>query len=153
MKKTGIALFALLLSQLLPAQFVATMEIKDNDSIQGLCNRKQVYSLFPMFKGQEAAKCDIADETIEDRLNAEVVYLKENPKQNDKGMVSIIINCKGEVVRCETDNKTKSEELDKQILAVFTSLKKWKPGKLNGKEVDSVTLWSFEIKKGKLELH
>lgn len=144
---------ALLFSQLLPAQFVATMEIKDNDSIQGLCNRKQVYSLLPMFKGQEEAKCDVPDKTIENRLNAEVVYLKENSNQSDKGMVSIIINCKGEVVRCETDNKTQSEELDKQILAVFASLKKWKPGKLNGKEVDSVTLWSFEIKKGEIKLH
>ncbi|MBL7733602.1 MAG: hypothetical protein JNM88_20700, partial [Chitinophagaceae bacterium] len=58
-----------------------------------------------------------------------------------------------EVLRCETDNKTKSPELDKQVLAVFASLKTWKPGKLNGKDVDSVVLTSYDIKKGKLTIN
>ena len=133
-------------------QFVAKMEIKDNDTITGLCNRKEVYSLFPMFKGQQEAVCSVLKDDIEEQLNNEVPFLKNNPKHSDKGMISIIINCKGEVIRCETDNKTKSEELDKQILTIFLTLKNWKPGKLDGKEVDSVSLWSFEIKKGKLIL-
>ncbi len=134
------------------AQFVARLEIKDNDTIQGLCDRKNVYTLLPMFKGQQEAECAELKDDIEERLNNEVAYLKSNPTKNEKGMISIIINCKGEVVRCETDNKTKSEELDKQVLAVFLTLKKWKPGKLDGKDVDSISLWSFEIKKGKLKL-
>ena len=150
MKKIILVLLSAISYYAAPAQFVATMEIKDSDSITGLCNRKGVYSLFPMFKGQEEAVCSVLKDDIEERLNNEVNFLKENPKHSDKGMVSIIINCKGEVVRCETDNKTKNEELDKQILAVFSSLKTWKPGKLNGKEVDNVILWSFIIKKGKI---
>lgn len=152
MKKILLVPFLCILCHIAQAQFVAKMEIKDNDTITGLCNRKEVYSLFPMFKGQEKAVCAVSDDEIEERLNNEVHFLKENPKHTDKGMVSIIINCKGEVVRCETDNKTKDAELDKQILAVFSTLKNWKAGKLDGKHVDSVTLWSFEIKKGELKL-
>lgn len=106
-----------------------------------------------MFEGQQKAVCSVSEEDIQKRLNEEVLFLKENTKHNDKGMVNILINCKGEVVRCEIDNKTKSPELDKQIVAVFNSLKSWKAGKLNNKEVDSSTLWSFEIKKGKITLN
>lgn len=153
MKKVILLTAAFVLFHVARAQFVATMEIKDNDTITGLCNRKAVYTLFPMFGGQEEAKCSVTDEEIENRLNTEVAYLKDNPKTSDKGMVSIIINCKGEVLRCETDNKTKSPELDKQVLAVFASLKTWKPGKLNGKDVDSVVLTSYDIKKGKLTIN
>jgi hypothetical protein len=68
-------------------------------------------------------------------------------------MVSIIINCKGEVVQCKIDNKSKSPVLDEQVVTVFKTLTSWKAGKLNGKEVDSLKLWSFEIKKGKLTLN
>jgi hypothetical protein len=71
---------------------------------------------------------------------------------NDKGMVSIIINCKGEVVQCKIDNKSKSPILDQQVVNVFKTLTSWKPGKLNGKDVDSMRLWSFEVKNGKIKL-
>jgi len=64
-------------------------------------------------------------------------------------MIGLVINCKGEVVQCKMDNKTKNPELDKQIEAVFNSLGSWKAGKLNGKEVDSSRLFSFKIKNGK----
>ena len=135
------------------AQFVAVMEIKDSDSITGLCNRKKVYVLLPMFKGQEEAVCPVTNTAIRERLNQEVEYLKTNPNYSDKGMVNIVVNCKGEVVKVRIDNKTKSEELDAQVLAVFNSLGGiWKAGKLNGENVDSSRLWSFEIKKGKILL-
>jgi hypothetical protein len=153
MKKIMLLSFAVIICFASAGQFVARMEVKDTDTLTGVCDRKNVYTLFPMFQGQEEAVCSVYKDEMEEKLNTEVSWLKDNPKQTDKGMVSIIISCKGEVVRCETDNKTKSEELDKQILAVFPALKTWKPGKLNGKEVDSLTLWSFEIKKGKLKLN
>ena len=84
------------------------------------------------------------------RLNAEVKFLKSNPKFKGKGIVGIIINCKGKVVQCRMDNKTKSKELDDQIVAVFNSFGEWKAGTLNGKEVDSSELFSFKIKKGQI---
>ena len=65
-------------------------------------------------------------------------------------MIGLVINCKGEVVQCRMDNKTRSPELDAQIEAVFNSLGEWKPGKLKRKEVDTTRLFSFVIKDGKV---
>lgn len=130
------------------AQFVATMEVKE--PIEGICNAKEVYALFPMLDGQKEAICPVSEAEILKRLNSEVQFLLDNPKFKDKGMIGLVINCKGEVVQCKMDNKTKNTELDKQIEAVFNSLGNWKAGKLNGKKVDSSKLYSFKIKKGKV---
>ena len=132
------------------AQLVAKVEVKE--PIEGLCNYKEVYSLLPMFGNQVIAVCPVSEEEISRRLDSAVTFLRENPKFKGKGMVGIMINCKGEVVKCEMDNKTKDPALDAQIVAVFNSLGKWKAGKLNGTAVDSMTLYSFEIKKGKIVL-
>ncbi|MBL7856354.1 MAG: hypothetical protein JNM57_01600 [Cyclobacteriaceae bacterium] len=130
------------------AQFVAKLELKE--SIAGICNDKEVYAMFPTMKGQEEAVCPVSKTVILERLNSEVQFLMDNPRYDDKGMIGIIINCKGEVVQCKMDNKTKSPELDKQIEAVFNTLGEWKPGKLNRKEVDTSRLFSFKIKNGKI---
>jgi hypothetical protein len=130
---------------------VAKAEIKDK--IDGICDIKNVYTLLSMFGDQVEAVCSIPDSTIEGRLNREVDFLKDKPKYKDKGMVSIIINCHGEVVQCKIDNETKSPVLDEQIVNIFKTLTSWKAGKLNGKDVDSLRLWSFEIKGGKITLN
>jgi len=129
---------------------VAKVEIKEK--IDGICDVKNVYSLFSMFGDQKEAICSVPDSIIEERLNKEVEFLKDKPKYNDKGMISIIMNCKGEVVQCKIDNETKSPILDEQVVNVFKTLTSWKPGKLNDKDVDSMRLWSFELKKGKIKL-
>jgi len=123
------------------------MEVKE--PIEGICNEKEVYALLP-FDGQEKAICPISENDILKRLNSEIQFLKDNPKFKGKGMIGLIINCKGEVVQCKMDNKTKSTELDKQIEEVFNTLGEWKAGKLNKKKVDSSVLYSFKIKKGKI---
>jgi DNA-binding protein YbaB len=151
MKKILLFLLLFQAAMVSYSQMVAKVEIKEK--IDGICDSKNVYALFPMFGDQAEAACATADSTIENRLNAEVDFLKDKPKYTDKGMVSIIINCKGEVVQCKIDNKSKSTILDDQVVAVFKTLTAWKSGKLNGKEVDSLKLWSFEIKKGKLTLN
>ena len=46
--------------------------------------------------------------------------------------------------------KTKSKELDQQILKIFQTFKEWKAGTLDGKAVDSRQLFSYKIKKGQL---
>jgi hypothetical protein len=132
------------------SQMVARMEVKE--PIKGICDEKNVFVVFPMFKGQEAAKCPLSNQEIISRLNAEVTFLKDSTTFQDKGMINIVINCKGEVVRCEIDNKTKSSELDRQIVAVFNSLGTWKPGKVNGEKVDTSKLWSFEIRNGQISI-
>ncbi|NOQ75035.1 MAG: hypothetical protein GQ574_23685 [Crocinitomix sp.] len=130
------------------AQFVAKLEMKE--AIPGICDKNEVYALFPSLDGQEEAVCPITKEEILKRLNSECQFLKDNPKYKDKGMIGLIINCEGEVIQCKMDNETKTPELDRQIEAVFNSLGEWKAGKLNGNQVDSSMLFSFTIKKGKI---
>ncbi|MFI5133198.1 MAG: hypothetical protein ACHQEB_02625 [Chitinophagales bacterium] len=132
------------------SQFVARAEIKEN--VEGICDKKNVYALLGMLKGQQEAVCSVKNRAIEQTLNDSVQFIKDNPDYNDKGMVSLIINCKGEVVQCKIDNKTKSPILDEQIVNVFKTFTSWKAGKLNGDNVDSIKLWSFEIKNGKIKL-
>ncbi len=147
MKKICLVLISIvLIGFTASAQFVAKMEVKED--IPGICDKNEVYALFPMMDGQDEAICPVSKDEILKRLNAEVKYLKDKPKYKDKGMIGLIINCKGELVKCEMDNETQSPELDKQIEEVFNSLGEWKAGKLNGKAVDSSRLFSFKIKKG-----
>ena len=145
------ALFAIALlfvsSHLIQGQFVAKMEIKE--PIEGICDINNVYALFPMFEGQKEALCPVSEKEILKRLNDQVQFIKDKPKYKDKGMIGLIINCKGELIHSKMDNETKSQELDRQIEQVFSSLGEWKAGKLNGKSVDSSKLFSFIIKKGK----
>ena len=148
MAKTILILLFLVIYCASSAQFVAMMEVKE--PIPGLCNANQVYVLLSAFKGQEKAICPVSEDAILQRLNSEVKFLIDNPEYDDKGMIGLVINCKGDVVQCNMDNKTKSPELDKQIEDVFNSLGDWKPGKLKRKDVDTSQLFSFVIKDGKV---
>src|SRR5262245_21573032 len=129
MKRFVILLALLVCSTLSYSQLVARVEMKEN--LEGICDNKNVYTLFPMFGDQVEAVCSVPDTAIQASLN-EIVFLKDKPKHKDKGMVSIFINCKGQVAKCAIDNKSSSPELDEQILAVFKTLTTFKAGKLNG---------------------
>lgn len=147
MKKILLIIMISAICTTLSAQMVAIMEVKKD--IEGICDKSKVYALLPMLdKKQVEAICPISKEEILKRLNAEVKFLKENPKFKGKGMVNIIINCEGKVIQCEIDNKTGDDVLDAQVVSVFNSLGEWKNGTLNGKPVDSTQLFSFKIKKG-----
>jgi hypothetical protein len=150
MKSILLLAFSMFTLTHLSAQFVAKVEVKE--PVKGLCDEKEVYALFPMFDNQKEAVCPVSEEEISRRLDSAVTFLKDNPKHKDKGMVGIWINCKGEMIKCEMDNKTKNATLDSQIVAVFNTLGKWKAGLLNTRPVDSMKLYSFEIKKGKITM-
>ena len=122
------------------------MQLKE--PIKGLCSN-DVYTMLPGLDGQKEPICPVSTEEVAKRLNNEVIYLKDSSTYDDKGMVDIIINCHGEVVKCVIDNKTKSAVLDEQIVAVFSNLGQWTPGKLYKKNVDCAKLRSFQIKSGK----
>lgn len=145
MKKTLLVIIILAFSSTISAQFVAVLEV--TDPVEGVCDNSKIYALFSILEGQVEPAPPISKEEILNKLNKEVAYLKENPKSKYKGMVGMIINCKGEVVKCEMENTDKSV-LDKQIVAIFNSLGKWQAGILDGKDVDSNVLFSFKIKKG-----
>jgi len=145
MKISLLFVVMLLSSTIAKAQFVAKMEVKGD--IPGICNKDEVYSMIPSFKGQEEAIPPITIDEILERLNSEVKILKSYSKQKKHFIVSLIINCKGELV--QVNSETEIEELNVQIEKVFTSLGAWKAGKLNGKEIDTSKLFSLKIKKGK----
>lgn len=149
--RTLLIVFALIISYTASAQFVAKMEIKE--PIPGLCSKQDVYALIPGLKGQVPAECSLSKDQINDKLNAEIQFLKDNPDYSDKGMIGLIINCEGKLVQCKMDNKTKSPELDSQIEQVFNTLSEWTAGKLNKKNVDTSKLFSFTIDKGKIILN
>jgi hypothetical protein len=146
MKRHFLSLLLCFVSLTATSQIIGTMEAKE--PIDGVCKQDKIYAML-IFDGQKEAICPLTKDEILERLNSEVSFLKDNLKHRDKGMINIIINCNGEVVKCKIDNNTKSKLLDQQIEKVFNSLGEWKAGKLNGKEVDSVMLFSFKIKKGK----
>jgi len=150
MKKTFFVLILSIVSLAVSAQFVASREVKEN--IPGLCNKKEVYVLFPI-DGQVEAVCPLTKQELLNKLNKDVTFITNNPKYKDHGMIEVIINCKGEVVWCQMDGngKTKSPELDKQIEGVFNSLGLWKVGTLDDQKVDSSRLFSFKIVKGVFE--
>ena len=130
---------------------VAIMEVKK--PIEGVCDNSRVIAILP-FPGnkQVKAKAPKTNDELMIELNSKVSFLKDNPNFEGKGMVNLIINCKGELVRCEIDNKTKSTKLDNQIVAVFAEMKKWTAGSINNESVDTSVLYSFTIKNGKISL-
>ena len=131
--------------------FIATTQA--DDSIEGLCDTSgTLYVLFP-FKEQVEAECPLSKVQISNRLTSKVQFLKDNPKHKDEGMVRLVINCKGELVNCVIDNKTKSPDLDAQIVAIFKDLGTWRAGIYNNDYVDSSLLFSFKIKKGKVTVN
>lgn len=131
---------------------LATVQMKEK--VEGICDSSRVFALYSGFKGQVQAKCPISKEEMEKQLNDSLTFLKENPKFKSKGMVGLYINCKGEPLQWEIEVKTKSKELDAQILAIFKRYtQNWIPGSLNREHVDSSELFSYEIKQGKLYIN
>lgn len=130
---------------------VARMEVKE--PINGVCDNANVVVILPFpGNGQVKAIAPKTKEEIIQELILGVSFLKDKADYNDKGMVNLIINCEGELVRCEVGNKTKSPELDSQIQAVFATLKTWTAGKINDKSVDTVVMYSFTIENGKINI-
>lgn len=126
---------------------VAYMQV--DDPIPGVCDNTKVIAILPFSgNGQIEALAPLSDAEIIEKLNTEVDFLKDHPDHKDEGMVHLIVNCKGEMVRCEIDNKTQSPELDKQIVAVFAKMLDWEAGSINGEALDTIVLYSFKINKG-----
>lgn len=151
MKKIYFTLLALFTVSLMSAQLIAKVEMKEK--VEGICNQNEVYGLFSGFGGQTEAQCSLTKKEIEDLLNQKVDFISKNPKYKDKGMVGCYINCEGKALEWEIDVKTKTAELDQQILEVFKTISNWKAGVLNNKNVDSRVLYSYKIKKGHLTLN
>ncbi len=145
MKNLSLSILFVLTYFSVSAQIVATLKL--DKPVEGICHHDSIFALLPMMEGQTVAVSPVSKDELLSKLN-ELTFLKNNPKHKGKGNIFLIINCKGEVVQYEVNGKTKSEELNAQIIALMKSLGKWKPGVLYGKNVDSAVIYSFKIKKG-----
>lgn len=128
-------------------------QVRMKYSVEGICDQDEVYALYNGFEGQVAPKCTLSKAQMQKMLNEKLDFLRENPKFSSKGMVGVFINCEGKAVQWDIAVKTKSSELDQQILTVFESFSEWFAGKLDGKAVDARVLFSYEIKKGVIKLN
>lgn len=146
MKKLLVLIIILFSVNLTYAQLVAREEMKIK--VEGICDNNNVYVLYNGWDGQVEAKCSLSNEDIQKMLN-QIDFFKNNPNFKGKGMVSVYINCKGEPIGWKISVKTNAE-LDKQLLEVFQTFTEWTIGTLNNKNVDSVQLISYKIKKGNL---
>lgn len=133
------------------AQFVAKVEMKD--SISGICNHEEVYALFNQLDGQVEPRCSLNRAQMEVLLNNNLQFLTDNPKFKGKGAIGVYINCNGDPLQWEVSTKSKSSELDTQVLNIFKTFTVWNPGTLNNNAVDARVSFSYTIKKGKLTLY
>lgn len=126
---------------------VARMEVKE--PIEGVCNNDNVLVLMSFMDAKQIkAKGPVSDEEIAAKIQANSTFLKDNPEFTGKGVVSCIINCKGELVRVSMSNESESTELDEEVMAVFREQKQWTPGTYYGTPVDNVQLIRFEVENG-----
>jgi hypothetical protein len=151
MKKPLLSLIIALTSLTTNAQLVATVQM--NEKIEGICNHDEVYSLYHGWTGQVEPKCSMSKKEMEVVLNEKLQLLKDNPKFKAKGMVGVYINCEGKAVKWKISNKSKNEEFDKQIIAIFETFDNWEAGTLDGKNVDTHELFSYQVKKGVLTIN
>jgi hypothetical protein len=147
---TTLILFGLLAFR---SQAQLVMQVQMDDSIEGICDHANVYALYGGFDQQIEPECSLSKEQMEEILNRKLQFLKENPKFKSKGMIGVFINCEGTTVKWDVALKSKSAELDQQILEIFQTFDEWTAGKLNGKAVDTRELFSYEIKKGMLKIN
>ncbi len=134
------------------ANFVARMQV--TEPIPGVCDNSNVIVVLPLSgNGQTEAVPPKTFEEVTVELNEQVTFLKTQPDFKGEGVVQLIINCQGDLVRCQIDKKTKHPEIDEQVIAVFSNLKKWYPGTLNKRTIDTLQLVGFEIADGKFTLN
>lgn len=133
------------------SQTVITITIKDPPP--GLCDVNSIYSLYAPFGNQVEAKSSSAKSEIQNLLNSKLKILKEDLKYKDKGTVTLLINCKGEVLRCTCKTHKKNEKMERELSSFFNTLSGWTAGTYHKKAVDSELCYTFKIKKGAISIY
>lgn len=73
MKKLTLVITLLVMYTVASAQFVAKVDMTKED-IPGICDKDEVYALFPSFKGQVEAVCPVSNDTIFGPLKQPAVF-------------------------------------------------------------------------------
>ena len=93
-------------------------------------------------------------EVIQKRLNETISFAKNNPSFEGKPAIQFVVNCKGEIGDgFHIVTKSGNDELDKELMEFFKTIKEWNAGKINKKKtVDSWYMWRLEIKDGSITI-
>lgn len=150
MKKQGFFFILIVIGLTSNGQTFA--KVKTAELIKDLCDDKNVYRFFLSKHDQKIAAAPISKTALAEKLNAEVLFIKDSVTSNAKVWVTTFINCKGELVNCKVQSTINAPEFHEQVSKVFTSLGIWMPGQFKGSNVDTSLLWSFLITNGKFSL-
>lgn len=114
-----------------------------------VCNANSVYFLME----RKARPIEPVD-SIEMRINKVVLFAKNNPSFEGKSSIQFAVNCNGEIGGgFHLVTKSGNEDLDKELIEFFKTVKDWKAGKKNKrKTVDSWFMWRLEIKNGIIDI-
>ena len=144
MKRIFQVIFFLLISCYSYSQMIMSAEGITPDNV---CKPNNVYFLM-----EGKAKPVETIEVIQNKLNETVSFAKNNPSFEGKATIQFAVNCKGEIGGgFHVVTKSGNDELDKELMEFFKTIKEWNAGKLNKKEtVDSWYMWRLEIKDGSI---
>ena len=143
-------LFFLLVSCYSYGQMIMSAEGVTADNV---CKPNNIYFLTGLDKSVRASPVE-AIETIQKRLNETISFTKNNSSFEGKPAIQFAVNCKGEIGGgFHIVTKSGNDELDKELMEFFKTVKKWNAGKISKKKtVDSWYMWRLEIKDGNITI-
>jgi len=150
MKRIIQVIFFLSITYCSYGQMIMSVEgvVADN-----VCKSNNIYFLTGLNKESRAKPIETI-ETIQKRLNETISFAKDNPSFEGKSTIQFAVNCKGEIGGgFHIVTKSGNDELDKELMEFFKTIKKWNAGKINKKQtVDSWYMWRLEIKDGNITI-
>ena len=118
-----------------------------------VCKPNNIYFLTGLNEESRAKPVE-AIETIQKRLNETISFARNNSSFEGKPAIQFAVNCKGEIGGgFHIVTKSGNDELDKELMEFFNTVKEWNAGKINKKKtVDSWYMWRLEIKNGSITI-
>ena len=118
-----------------------------------VCKPNNIYFLTGLNKESRAKPVE-AIAIIQKRLNEAISFARDNLSFEGKSAIQFAVNCKGEIGGgFHIVTKSGNDELDKELMEFFKTVKEWTAGKINKKKtVDSWYMWRLEIKDGNITI-
>ena len=150
MKRIIVVIFLLSMTCYSYSQMIMSAEgvVADN-----VCKPNNIYFLTGLNKESRAKPVE-AIAIIQKRLNEAISFARDNLSFEGKSAIQFAVNCKGEIGGgFHIVTKSGNDELDKELMEFFKTVKEWTAGKINKKKtVDSWYMWRLEIKDGNITI-
>jgi|GEM_PF-1337995 len=120
---------------------------------ENACQPNSIYFLTGLNKEKKAQPIE-AIQSIQNQLNKNVAFAKENPNYEGEISIQFAVNCKGEVGGgFHVVKGTGNDEFDDELIEFFKTVDKWSPGmRKKKKPVDSWYMWRLAIKDGHIKI-